>query len=113
MGRYDAGGDCIRRHPRDDSRGDPGGAGFFQGGGDPLCYHAGDPFLLDGTDADRQRLRTDRSADQRNPADSSVAVSPDSQRTSGTGADCGELYCECAGPRLGGDTGGAEGHGGA
>ena len=29
----------------------------------------------------------------------------------GTGADCGELYCECAGPRLGGDTGGAEGHG--
>ena len=42
-----------------------------------------------------------------------LAVSEDTERASGYGADCGELYCEYSGPRLGGNAGGLEGHGGA
>ena len=113
MGRHDAGGDCIWCFKRDNSGGNAGRAGFCQGGGNTVHYHAWHSLLLDGTDADCRGSRTYREADRMHSPGTALAVSEDTERASGYGADCGELYCEHPGPRLGGNAGGLEGHGGA
>ena len=76
-----------------------------------MRHNVGDSFFLDGTYADWKRLWIDHQVYKRNPACPSLAVPQDTKRTSGDGANCGELYCECAWPRLGGNAGGAEGDG--
>lgn len=70
MGRYDVGGNRIWINTWNHSGGDAGGAGFFQRGGDAVHYNARNLVFLDGADADRQRVRSDRENDERDPTSS-------------------------------------------
>ena len=67
MGRNDVDGDHLRNISRNDTGSDTGSTGFRQRSGIAVYYHAGDSIVLDGTDAGRKCIGTDRADDQRNP----------------------------------------------